>query len=170
MSDQSEPKTCTFTFKKSGRGRGRGGLMSRKRRGSSSSSSSSADETAVVRTERKKIANPMVQKSSALKKVKVNTGGGSSSSSDEEGGKGQGRQSTSVTFASTGAEVTRGDQNATAVRQLDTEMEKDARSIHERSMAVQSETKDKEDDKVYRGMNNYAQYIEKREPLIGNRK
>merc|ERR1719273_2534233 len=49
-------------------------------------------------------------------------------------------------------------------------MEKDARSIHERAQAVHKETKDKEDDKVYRGMNNYAQYIEKRESLIGVRK
>ena len=30
-------------------------------------------------------------------------------------------------------------------------------------------TKGKEDDKVYRGLNNYNQYIEKKESLIGKR-
>lgn len=38
-----------------------------------------------------------------------------------------------------------------------------------RADEVQKETKDQEDDKVYRGMNNYAQYIEKREALQGKR-
>ena len=43
------------------------------------------------------------------------------------------------------------------------------RAINDRAAEIRSETKDKEDDKIYRGMNNYAQYIDKKESLIGKR-
>ena len=41
------------------------------------------------------------------------------------------------------------------------------RSITERAAEVTKETAGKEDDKVYRGINNYAKYIDKKESLIG---
>ena len=43
------------------------------------------------------------------------------------------------------------------------------RAITERSEQVASETKGQEDDKIYRGINNYAKYIDKKESLIGKR-
>ena len=43
------------------------------------------------------------------------------------------------------------------------------RAINERADEVMAGTKGKEDDKVYRGLNNYNQYIEKKESLIGKR-
>jgi len=162
--DDAQPSTassnCTFTFK-SRRGRGgRGGLMARKR-ANSSESSSSEDETTVVRGVRNTVKNPMVQKSGGFKKRKADNG--SSDDSDEVS------TNTSINYASKGAIIEKTDQNATAIRQLDTEMEKDQRSITERAEKVQEQTKGLEDDKIYRGMNNYAQYIDKKESLVGKR-
>ena len=42
-----------------------------------------------------------------------------------------------------------------------------ARAITERTEEVMKETAGKEDDKIYRGINNYAKYIDKKESLIG---
>jgi len=150
---------CVFTFKK-GRGRGGRSAMARKRV-NSSESSSSEDETTVVRGVRNTFKNPLVQKSGGFKKRKA---GSDDSDEDDEASK-----TTSVNYASKGAVIEKNDQNATAVRQLDTEMEKDQRSITERADKVAEETRGKEDDKIYRGMNNYAQYIDKKESLVGKR-
>ena len=158
----SSTKNCSFTFK-SRRGRGGRSAVVRKR-GNSSDSSSSEDETSVVRAERKSFKNPLIQKSSGFKKRKAE-GGASDSSSDAD----DKTKSTGVTYSSKGAVIDKSDQNATAVRQLDTEVEKDQRSITERAEKVHEETRGKEDDKVYRGMNNYAQYIDKKESLVGKR-
>jgi len=133
--------------------------MARKR-ANSSDSSSSEDETSVVRGVRNTFKNPMVQKSAGFKKRKAVD---DSDDSDEVSA------NTSINYASKGAVIEKTDQNATAIRQLDTEMEKDQRSITERADKVQEETKGQEDDKIYRGMNNYAQYIDKKESLVGKR-
>jgi len=173
-SQNGTKQNCTFKsmFKK--RRGGLGGGMARKRKESSSSSSS--DDTMIVRTEKKTLSNKMIQRTGGgggvRKRVKVDD---SDSDDDDDHGKvksvvGPTGGSSAVAFSSTGTEVERTDQGATAIRQLDTEMERDARAIHERAAEVHKETKGKEDDKIYRGMNNYAQYIEKRESLIGVRK
>merc|ERR1711864_12674 len=45
----------------------------------------------------------------------------------------------------------------------------DTRAIEERADKIHQETKEQEDDKVYRGANNYQQYIDKKESLVGKR-
>ena len=58
---------------------------------------------------------------------------------------------------------------ATATYELDTEKDRDAQAIFERSQAIQKELKEQDtDDKVYRGINNYTQFIEKRDTAAGN--
>ena len=44
-----------------------------------------------------------------------------------------------------------------------------SRAINDRAADIASETKGQADDKIYRGINNYAKYIEKKESLIGKR-
>ena len=51
---------------------------------------------------------------------------------------------------------------------MDTEIEKDAQAVFERSLAINKNLKGKEDDKIYRGINNYAQYYKKRDTAAGN--
>nr|KAG5693452.1 hypothetical protein BaRGS_022339 [Batillaria attramentaria] len=57
---------------------------------------------------------------------------------------------------------------ATATLEIETELDKDAQAIYERSLQVQKELKGMEDDKKYRGLANYAQYYEKKDTAQGN--
>ncbi|KAK7817092.1 hypothetical protein U0070_001804 [Myodes glareolus] len=57
---------------------------------------------------------------------------------------------------------------ATAVYELDTEKEKDAQAIFERSQKIQEELRGKEDDKIYRGINNYQKYMKPKDTFMGN--
>jgi len=105
----------------------------------------------------------MIQKSATFKKFKARQ---DSSSDEDEKLK---AKATQLVYSSSGAKVEKNDQNATAIREIDTELEKDQRAITERADEIKSETAGKEDDKIYRGMNNYAKYIDKKESLIGKR-
>ena len=74
MSYEEEPPkaNCSFSFK--GRRGGGKGAASRRRQvasGSSSSASSGEEQAAVVRVEKRKKINPMIQKSAGVKKFKV---------------------------------------------------------------------------------------------------
>jgi RING finger protein 113A len=129
--------------------------------------SSSEDETSVVKQSKERKVNPMVQKSHLFKKHR---GAGDDSDGEQQDPAGAGHGSTSISYGTSGAELKNaGKDNVTATRNIDTEIEKDFRTITERADEVQKETKDKEDDKIYRGMNNYAQYVEKREAMQGKR-
>lgn len=58
---------------------------------------------------------------------------------------------------------------ATATYEIDTEINKDAQAISERSKKIQDELKEKQDDdKIYRGLNNYQQFYEKKDTAQGN--
>ena len=60
---------------------------------------------------------------------------------------------------------------ATATYELDSEIHKDAQSIFERAKKVHDELKDNKNDnvdKVYRGLNNYQQFYEKKDTAQGN--
>ena len=136
----------------------------RKRKESSSGSSSSEDETTVVRNVKSGGRNPMVQKSSGPKKFRRAKQEDSDNDSDEAP-----KSVTSIKYESKGAVIEKTDQNATAVRNKDTEEDRDQRTINDLKEKMHEETKGKADDKIYRGMNNYAQYIDKRESLVGKR-
>uniref|UniRef100_A0A673GAV7 RING finger protein 113A-like n=1 Tax=Sinocyclocheilus rhinocerous TaxID=307959 RepID=A0A673GAV7_9TELE len=60
------------------------------------------------------------------------------------------------------------DMGATALYQLDTERDKDAQAIFERSQKIQEELSGKDDDKIYRGINNYHKYIKPKDSTMGN--
>ncbi|CAG9573803.1 unnamed protein product [Danaus chrysippus] len=59
-------------------------------------------------------------------------------------------------------------ENATATYELDTEKDKDAQAIFEKAQKINEELQGQADDKVYRGINNYAQYHKKRDTAAGN--
>jgi hypothetical protein len=60
------------------------------------------------------------------------------------------------------------DMGATATYNIDMEKDRDARSIFERAKQINDELKAKDtDDKVYRGINNYQQFYEKRDTVQG---
>lgn len=154
--EKEEEKTCSF-FRKPRKG-GRG---MRKRKGSSEEED--GDESAVVKVQRKKNRNPMVQ-TSGLGKGNVEI---DQSDEEEEEKK---VKDVSVSYKSTRSGKSDGpaDMGATATFQLDTEFGQDAQAIFERSQKLNKEHAGKEDDKIYRGQSGYTQYIEKRDTAAGN--
>lgn len=156
----AEPKACSFVFKKSTKK-----FAGRKRRASNSDKDGSSDEDKnnVVRRDRKDIkVNPMVQRTKKVEKEVV------TSSEDEE----EKEKKVTVAYKSTRSAKPEGpeDMGATAVYELDTERDKDAQAIFERSQKLleELEGKDAVDDKVYRGINNYHKYIKPKDTTMGN--
>ena len=60
------------------------------------------------------------------------------------------------------------DMGATATVEIDTDTRNDQQAIFERAKKINDELKGKADDKIYRGMNNYQQFYEKRDTAQGN--
>ncbi|XP_019519486.1 PREDICTED: RING finger protein 113A-like [Hipposideros armiger] len=164
-------QVCPFLFKKPGR---KGAAGHRRRRGcdrepgdDSSSSSSSDEGGAVVPPEKKRAApNPMVQKTRRRGQQKA-ADGDAGSKQEEEGNE---PKSLGVVYKSTRSAKPVGpeDMGATAVCELDTEKERDAQAILERSQKIREEVRGKEDDKIYRGINNYQKYMKPKETSLGN--
>ncbi|KAF4527249.1 hypothetical protein B566_EDAN015922 [Ephemera danica] len=139
-------------------------FASRKRKESEEEEKASSDEDSsqVVRKEkRKKMGNPLVQKSTLTKASGKAASGSDSSDEDNVVG---------VSYKSRGVTDREGprDMGATATVETETELSKDAQAIFERSLAINKASLSPEDDKVYRGLNNYAQYYEKRDTAQGN--
>ncbi|KAJ8344829.1 hypothetical protein SKAU_G00290220 [Synaphobranchus kaupii] len=159
MADSDEPKaTCTFLFKKSSKK-----FAARKRKASDSEKSGNSDEdkTVVRRQKKTSVPNPMIQKSKKTEREKL-------SSSESDGEKEE--KKITVAYKSSRSAKPEGpeDMGATAVYELDTERDKDAQAIFERSQKIQEELVGKEDDKIYRGMNNYQKFIKPKDSTMGN--
>lgn len=129
--------------------------------------------SAVVRNKNtKRKLNPNVQstsRASVHRKPKAGTAASSSSSSsddDEDGDK----KDVGVTYrsAKTSTLIGAGDQLATSTNQMETETDRDAQALFEKSLAVNKELEGQADDRVYRGLNNYTQFIKKRDTAAGN--
>nr|XP_004649472.1 E3 ubiquitin-protein ligase RNF113A [Jaculus jaculus] len=160
---KSADQVCTFLFRKPAR---KGSAGRRKRppsgRDPGESGSSSDEGSTVVRPEKRRAAhNPMIQKTRGGGRPKA----AYSDLSSEEEGEGLG-----VVYKSTRSAKPVGpeDMGATAVYELDTEKERDAQAIFERSQKIQEELRGKEDDKIYRGINNYQKYMKPKDTSMGN--
>lgn len=125
----------------------------------------SPDEgTTVVKLDKKsKRLNPNFHSTAAVRKRQKLPTGDSSSSEESE-------NDVTVSYKSrkNAAPIAPRDMGATAEVEFETELDKDAQSIFERSQQINKELEGKEDDKIYRGMNNYAQYYKKRDTAQGN--
>lgn len=142
--------------------------QTRKKHESSSDSDDSSDneKSAVVRNEiRRKRTNPNFQstKSLAAKREKQ-TAQSSSDENDQED------TNIVVSYKSNKSAAPAGpaDQGATAINQFETELDRDAQAIHAKAIQINAELEGKEDDKIYRGINNYAQYYKKKDTALGN--
>lgn len=136
-------------------------IIHNRRRRATSESENSDEESAVIQNEKRlKKSNPLIQ-STSNKKLKTSNVTNDSSESDNEVG---------VSYRSNMKTDMSGpkDMGATATIEIDTELDKDAQAIYERSLQVNKELKGKEDDKVYRGLANYTQYYEKKDTALGN--
>lgn len=57
---------------------------------------------------------------------------------------------------------------ATSTIQFETEKDRDAQAIFQRSHKLNQEMKGQADDKIYRGLNNYSEFFEKKDTAQGN--
>ncbi|GFO13305.1 RING finger protein 113a-like, partial [Plakobranchus ocellatus] len=134
---------------------------------SSGGSGSDDGNVAVRQTISKTKKNPLIQSTKRIKLGISNTQDNSSSgnSSDDEPSR-----SITVSYKSTrtGKRLGPTDMGATSVQEIDTQEDRDAQAIFSRSLQVQKELKEKEDDKIYRGINNYQQFYEKKDSVVGN--
>ncbi|KAJ2939337.1 hypothetical protein O0L34_g13435 [Tuta absoluta] len=154
MSDEEVEVPTTFKKRNI---RNRGG---RKRKQSSSeekNSSSSEEQTVVLPTKRPQKHNPNIQSTSTGPKKQKSELANSDPSSDEE-----------AKPSRTTLSVQQQRENATATYEFDTEVDKDAQAIFEKAQKINEELQGQADDKVYRGLNNYAQYYKKRDTAAGN--
>jgi RING finger protein 113A len=60
------------------------------------------------------------------------------------------------------------DMGATATVEIDTDTQHDQQTIFERAKQINEKLKGKADDKIYRGINNYQQFYEKKDTAQGN--
>ncbi|XP_068435467.1 E3 ubiquitin-protein ligase RNF113A [Clinocottus analis] len=158
-SEETKAGPCTFLFKKSTRK-----FSGRKRKASDSDKDGNSDEdqSSVVRKGKKGgRVNPMIQRSNKAEK-------GDASSSESDGEKEE--KKVTVAYKSTRSAKPEGpdDRGATATYELDTERDNDAQAIFERSQKIQEEQEGKEDDKIYRGINNYQKFIKPKDTTMGN--
>ncbi|XP_058925915.1 E3 ubiquitin-protein ligase RNF113A-like [Kogia breviceps] len=160
---------CTFLFQKPGR-KGATGLrkcpICHQESGDSSSSSSDNGNTVVRPGKKRATHNAMIQKTPGSGKQKAAYGDLSSKEGEGENEP----ESLGELYKSTrsGKPVGPEDMGATAVYEPDTEKERDAQAIFERSQKMQEELRHKEDDKIYRGINNYQQYVKPKDTSMGN--
>ncbi|CAD7674993.1 unnamed protein product [Nyctereutes procyonoides] len=179
MAEQLSPgkttdQVCTFLFKKPA---GRKGAAGRRKRrgcdqepgGSGSGSGSGSDEgSTVVRPEKQRaMGDPMIQTTRGRGARKAACG---RLSGEEERGEEPEAQGVGVAYKSARSATPAGpgDMGATAVYELDTEKERDAQALFERSQKIQEELRGKEDDKIYRGINNYQKYLKPKDTSLGS--
>jgi len=121
--------------------------------------------SALLRAEnRRKRTNPNFQSTKTLNKAKRQAGAPEeevTSSDDDKLG---------IAYKSKREALPSGpqDQGATSINEMDTELDRDAQAIHARALKINEELEGKADDKIYRGINNYAQYYKKQDTAAGN--
>lgn len=136
-------------------------IQNQRKRAISESESSDEESAVIINEKRIKKLSPFVQSTSS-RKLKASGPINDSSESDQEvvGVSYRSKMDTDMSGPK--------DMGATATVEIDTELDKDAQAIYERSLQVNKELKGKEDDKVYRGLANYTQYYEKKDTALGN--
>ena len=138
----------------------------------------SVSKTAIYKREKQTKRGLSQRSNITTKKRKTSNTGGQSNSSSSSESDDENRLKHSVSYKGTGEEKSGpSDAGATAVNEIDTSEDRDARAIFERSQQANKDRKidtDKSkehidfDDKVYRGANNYAKFIERKDTAAGS--
>ncbi|CAH1995501.1 unnamed protein product [Acanthoscelides obtectus] len=151
-------ENCSFVFKKL-KLKNRG-MRKRHLSESEEEEEETEGQQVVKHTKRKMKTNPNLQSTSRSEKKEKSAKSDQSSDSDDF----------RVNYKSNKSAMPSGpsDQGATAVVEIDTEQDKDAQAIFERRLEINKELEGKEDDKVYRGLNNYTQYFKPKDTAAGN--
>ena len=167
MSSDKEESTTPCVFFKAPVRRGNAPSASKRRQNSSSNSSSSSDDdnqpSAATFRSNKNVKKGLVSTSSTNKRRQTNQ----DSDDDVEQSK---EKLIDTQFKSDRSAEAKGprDMGATATIEIDADTTNDQQAIFERAKKTNEELKGKADDKIYRGINNYQQFYEKKDTALGN--
>jgi RING finger protein 113A len=155
MAENDAP--CMF-FKKSTR---RGGGVRKRQKESSDEDDSDDEESCVIRKERNKKHYMLAGTTHSGKKKNKPIEEEANDSDDEKAEK----LKKLFTYESKKTQESEGpnDQGATATLETETEHDRDARAIFEKSRMINENLKGQKDDKIYRGQNYYTKYVESRD-------
>ena len=185
-STTSDKKVCMFKRAKRPNIRKARKSSSESNKSENDSDSSDGGETkksAVIYKRENRAKRGLSQRSNFIsKKSKTSRKDNSSDNSSSSDSERDTKRSFSVAFKGTGetpGESPTGskDAGATATNEIDTAEDRDARALFEKSQQINQERKvgadaGKEhvdfDDKIYRGANNYAKYIERKDTAAGS--
>ncbi|KAI4490950.1 hypothetical protein M0802_010624 [Mischocyttarus mexicanus] len=160
VQQDTDKKNCTFLFKK----RKVRAKALRKRKGNEEDESSEDETTVVQKKKKHDESNPMRQSynHSNLQTKRFHRKCTNDESSKDD--------SVTVSYKSNRMPMPAGpsDQGATAILETETEKDKDAQALFEKAQKINEELEGKVDDKIYRGINNYATYYKKRDTAAGN--
>ena len=122
-----------------------------------------------MRRDRKKRSNPLIQATRTFAGVKRRLEGRQPADSSEDEETEETASVASVVYKSDRSAEMSGprDGGATAALEIETEADKDARAIFERSRRMQEEGMIDEDGKTYKGINNYKKFIVAKDNSIG---
>jgi len=171
MSTEKDDSAPSCVFFKAPIRRGNVSTSSKRRQNSSSNSSSSSDNESQPsastfrssRTIKKGLVTTSTTNSSN-KRRQQNTGNDDDDDDDNQG------KLVDIKFKSNREAQSQGpkDMGATATIEIDTDTQHDQQTIFERAKKINEELKGKVDDKIYRGINNYQQFFEKKDTAQGN--
>ncbi|XP_066040765.1 E3 ubiquitin-protein ligase RNF113A-like [Chamaea fasciata] len=157
-----ESNVCNFVFKKWVQAAGSG---RQKQPGSDQEWESSKEEgsTVVWKKPRQDTPSPMIQRTRCCTRERLECVPSSSEAEDPA-------KDIRVTYKSTRSAKPLGpaDMGATTVYELDTEKEKDAQAIFERSQKIQEELRGKKDDKICCEINSYQKHMKPKDISMGN--
>ncbi|CAH8457892.1 unnamed protein product [Schistosoma intercalatum] len=122
--------------------------------------SSSEDEAVIKTQKRRQINNMLYQQTSKFS-------GNKNCSSDDDSDKFDNSTPNTVTYKASHSKESRitKEHIATATVEIDTDVNCDAQAIFEKAQKLNQESHNRN---IYKGLNNYAQYIEKKDTVMGN--
>ncbi|XP_025835292.1 RING finger protein 113A-like [Agrilus planipennis] len=161
MSEEKCGNTCQFIFKK--RNIKAKGARKRQDTSESENSEDEHENTVIKPLSRKRKVNLNIQSTADTKKKKDDTNESLSDTDEND-------EAVSVNYKSNRSAMPSGpsDQLATAILETETEKDRDAQAIFEKRLEINKELEGQVDDKVYRGLNNYAQYYKPKDTAAGN--
>ena len=182
LSSTTDKKVCMFKRAKRPnirKARKSSSESSKSENDSDSSNEGKSNKSTIIYKRENRVKRGLSQRSNFAskksKKLRTRNSSDDSSSSDSDTSN---TRTVSVAFKGTGdAQTGPNDAGATATNEIDTAEDRDARALFEKSQKVNQERKvgtDSEnqhvdfDDKTYRGTNNYAKYIERKDTAAGS--
>jgi len=136
------------------------------------SAASSDDETSVVRPEKLRRANPLIQSTGVIKSRPAKYASSSGSESEHDANndpiEAPSKLAQSYEASKSGEKLLPRDMGATATNEIDTDFDHDAQALFMKNLEHSKDWQKKVDDKIYHGLNAYTNFVEVKDRPSGN--